>query len=33
VLNIPLLRDWLITMPVRFLGNGILSIFGHPHLL
>jgi Zn-dependent protease len=33
VLNIPLLRDWLITTPVRFLGNGILAIFGHPRLL
>lgn len=33
VLNIPVLRDLLITTPVRFLGNGILALFGHPRLL
>lgn len=33
VLNVSVLRDWLITTPVRILGNGILGLFGHPRLL
>jgi Zn-dependent protease len=33
VLNVAPLRDALISTPVRFLGNGILALFGHPRML
>lgn len=33
VLNVAPLRNALIVAPVRFLGNGILAIFGHPRLM